>query len=521
MRPSQLTKAEKSLHDQINILPGKQLLTAFGTLSAALLIACIDQNGISVTLPTISRDLSAESTISWAGTASLLANTTFQMLYGRLSDILGRKTIFIATILILSAADLLCGLSKNAPMFYVFRGIAGIGGGGITNLSMIIVSDIVTLDQRGKYQGIIGSIVGFANVIGPFIAALIVQKAIWRGFFFLLAPLSILAAVLTYFFLPSKPPTADFKSSISKVDWAGALLISAGVILLLIPISGGGSYFQWSSPMIISMLAIGSVSFIAFVTWEWKLAKLPLMPVDIYKNYAVSIMLTQSFLLGAVYQSYLYYVPLYLQNAHQYSVMTSALLYMPMVISQCISSILSGQYISRFKRYGEVIMFGFGTWTLGAGLALILKRDTHPAAIATILSVVGVGVGSVFQPTLIALQANSPISRRAIIISNRNFYRCAGGACGLTVSAALLQARLRSALPAEYKYLATSTYSVPSAGESQVPGVLDAYMAASHSVFILQLPLIGLCFLGTALLKDRGLEPVETDQPNEPVVSQG
>ncbi|CAH0057717.1 unnamed protein product [Clonostachys solani] len=481
MRPSQLTKAEKSLHDQINILPGQQLFAAFGTLSAALFIACIDQNGISVTIPTISRDLSAESTISWAGTASLLANTTFQMLYGRLSDILGRKTIFIATILILSVADLLCGLSKNATMFYVFRGIAGIGGGGITNLSMIIVSDIVTLDQRGKYQGIIGSIVGFANVVGPFIAALIVQRAVWRGFFWMLSPLSVLAAVLTYFFLPSKPPTATFKASISKVDWAGALLISAGVILLLIPISG----------------------------------------VDIYKNYAVSVMLIQNFLLGAVYQSYLYYVPLYLQNAHQYSVMTSALLYMPMVITQCISSIVSGQYISRYKRYGEVIMFGFGTWTLGAGLALILKKDTHPAAIAAILSVVGVGVGSVFQPTLIALQANSPISRRAIIISNRNFYRCAGGACGLTVSAALLQARLRAALPAEYKYLAASTYSVPAAGESQVPGVLDAYMAASHSVFILQLPLIGLCFLGTALLKDRGLEPVEADQPNEPVISQG
>lgn len=248
-RQNVVAKAEKGLHDQVNLLPRRQLIVAFATLSITLLIVFIDQNGISVTLPTIAADLDAEDTISWAGTASLLANTTFQMLYGRLSDVFGRKTVFMTAIGLLCLADLLCGLSQNAVMFYVFRAVAGIGGGGITNLAMIIVSDIVTLEQRGKYQGIIGSMIGLGNVIGPFLAAAFVHKTTWRAFFWMLSPLGALTGILTYFFLPSKPPTASFKESVQKIDWMGSLMSSVGVIFLLIPISGGRlpfSYLRWS-----------------------------------------------------------------------------------------------------------------------------------------------------------------------------------------------------------------------------------------------------------------------------------
>lgn len=145
-------EAEKSLHDQTNILPIGQLLVVFSGLAVSTLISFVDQNGISVTLPTVSKELHAQDTISWAGTSSLIANTIFTVLYGRLSDIFGRKVVFIGTLLLLCIADLLCGLAVDAPMFYVFRGVAGIAGGGVTSLTMIIVSDVVTLEERGKYQ---------------------------------------------------------------------------------------------------------------------------------------------------------------------------------------------------------------------------------------------------------------------------------------------------------------------------------------------------------------------------------
>lgn len=234
--------AEQALHNQYNLLPRRQLFVCMVTLSLTMLVSFIDQNGISITLPTIAKDLDATDTISWAGTTSLVANTTFQMLYGRLSDVFGRKSVFLAAIGCLSLADLLCGLAQNATMLYVFRGLAGIGSGGITNLALIILSDVVTLEKRGKYFGILAAMIGLGNVLGPFLAAAFVWRTTWRAFFWMLAPLGALTGVLAYFYLPDKPPTVGFKESVMKIDFAGTIASSLGIIFLLIPISGGSSY---------------------------------------------------------------------------------------------------------------------------------------------------------------------------------------------------------------------------------------------------------------------------------------
>lgn len=226
-------------------------------------------------------------------------------------------------------------------------------------------------------------------------------------------------------------------------------------------------------------------------------------------------MLCQSFLFGAVYQSYLYYLPLYFQNVRQFSVIVSAAYTAVLVTFQSTFSILGGQYISRKKRYGEIIWAGFGSWTLGSGLMLYFTRTTHPGLLVIPLVFVGIGVGFIFQPTLIAFQAHVPKSKRAVITSNRNFFRCAGGACGLAISAAVLQAVLRANLPADYAYLAEDTYSLTKFDGPAWDEVLDAYMAASRAVFILQVPLIGICLVGCLFVRDRGLQPPEEEPVRE------
>ncbi|KAJ5329300.1 hypothetical protein N7452_009690 [Penicillium brevicompactum] len=507
-------EAEKALHDQTNILPFGQLMVVFSSLAISLLICMVDQNGISVTLPTISRDLSAQNTISWAGTSSLIANTMFTVLYGRISDIFGRKIVYLSALLTLCIADLLCGLSQNPAMFYAFRGLAGIAGGGVTSLTMIIVSDIVTLERRGKYQGILGAALGLGNVIGPFIAAAFIMRSTWRGFFWLISPLAACSAVIGYFLIPNNAGNGSFWENVARIDWFGVLASSIGIIFLLIPISGGGSYFPWDSPMVISMLVIGGLSLIAFLFIEWKVATLPMLPVVFFKNKVVATIFLQSFLLGAVYQANLYYLPLYYQNARGWSPIVSAAMTSPMVAAQSIFSIISGQYISRLKRYGEIIWIGFGLWTLGSGLMLLFDDSTHPAIVAVIVFIMGAGVGFTFQPTLIALQAHCTKSQRAVVIANRNFFRCMGGACGLAISAAILQATLRSNLPTKFAYLAESSYSLPSRSNlnaTEWASILHAYAKASHSVFILQVCLIGICFLACVFIRDRGLE-----RPKEP-----
>lgn len=278
MKQKRQQDAEKALVDQTNLLPRGQLLIVFAGLASSVLICFMDQNGISVMLPTIGRQLNAEDTISWAGTSSLIANTMFTVLYGRLSDIFGRKVVFMAALALLCIADLLCGLSQNAAMFYVFRGLAGVAGGGASSLTMIIVSDVVTLKARGKYQGILGSCVGAGNVIGPFIAAAFVQKSTWRGYFYMISPLAACCAIIAYFLLPNNMRKEGMRKNASRIDFLGILASSVAIISLLIPISGGGAYFPWNSPMVISMLVIGGCALIAFILIEWKVATLPMLP---------------------------------------------------------------------------------------------------------------------------------------------------------------------------------------------------------------------------------------------------
>ncbi|KAB8238089.1 putative MFS transporter [Aspergillus alliaceus] len=500
--------AEEALHDQSNILPFRQLILVLCVLSGSLLIVLIDQNAVGVALPTIGRELDAENTITWAGTSSLIGSTMFSALYGRLSDIFSRKAVYISALVVLCLSDLLCGFAQNAMMFYIFRGFAGLAGGGVLSLTSIIVSDIVTLENRGKYQGILGSMIGLANATGPFIAAAFVQRSSWRGFFYLLAPVTGCGAVVAYYLIPSKMTREDIWKALGLIDYIGALTSSLGTIFLLIPVSGGGNYFAWDSPMVIGMLAVGGILLVLFVFIEWKVAILPMLPLSFFKNRIVTTLLVQSFLLGACYQSRLYYLPLYFQNARQWTPFVSATMILPMVLPQSLASISGGQYMSRVKRFAEVLWVGYFLWTLGAALTLLFNNHTSRGTISGVLVVTGLGIGFTFQPGMVAIQTHVSLAQRAVVIAGRNFFRCLGGACGLAVSAAILQSGLKASLPEEYKYLAYSTYTLPpqsSIPEREWTAIVNAYADASHRVFIFQVPLMALCLLSCVLVRDEGL----------------
>lgn len=228
----------------------------------------------------------------------------------------------------------------------------------------------------------------------------------------------------------------------------------------------------------------------------------------------VCILLLQSVLLGIVYYSQLYYLPLFFENARQLPPYVSAALIVPITSAQALSSIASGQYITYMSKkkgrggYVEVIWAGFLLWTIGVALTCMFTRNTPIYAIVLILVCQGTGVGLVFQPTLVALQAYTSKENRAVIISNRNFLRSTGGAIGLVISAAMLQNSLKSNLPEEFKHLALSTYSTPDFShttEAQKDAVLTAYANASRSVFVLNVPFMAFCLLACLVMKDKGL----------------
>ena len=254
---------------------------------------------------------------------------------------------------------------------------------------------------------------------------------------------------------------------------------------------------------------------------------MPMMPLHVYTIPAVCAILIQNFLFGIVYYSHLYYLPIYYQNARQFSPLLSATLTIPFVAGQSCFSILSGQYVSRLKRYGEVIWCGYALWTLGTGLILLFNRTIPKWEIVIILIVEGAGVGNVFQPTLVAAQAHSLKRDRAVVIGVRNFLRALGGAIGLALSSAVFSNVLKRSLnslstpfPSELKSeILDSILHVPdltNLTSVEKDEVLDSYMHASRAVFIVWVPIMGMCLALCLLIKDRGLtRPEEKPQIQE------
>jgi len=392
--------------------------------------------------------------------------------------------------------------------------------GGITSLTMMIVSDVVTLQERGKYQGILGAMVGSGNALGPLIASAFAINTTWRGLFYLLAPLILSTAVTSWLWLPSNMPKVDLRETLAKIDFLGLCFGTAAVILLLIPISSGGhNGTPWSSPEVVTMLVVGGICLMAFVLVEWKWARLPMMPLSMFRIPSVAAMIAQSFLLGACYYSYLYFLPLYFQNVRGKNPLIAACLQLPLVGSQSTVSTLSGLYMSWFNRYKELIWIGFGIWTLGAGLLVLANETIHLGLISLFLVFVGFGTGMVFQPTLVALQAHCPKSQRAVVTSNRNFLRSSGGAVGLAVSSAVLTNVLKGSLPGRLLYVAESTFAAPNlANFSPADRVLikRAYADASRAVFIWCVPLTGLCFVLNVFIKDNGLQRKDEQETATP-----
>lgn len=234
----ELSSLEKrtQLHDQTLRLSFPRLIASYLCLCACYFISYLDMNSTTTALPTISNALSAGTTITWAGTAFLLGQTTFQPLYGRISDITGRKPVLLASIGCLFLGDLLSGLARNPLWLYLTRAIGGIGAGGISSLVAIIVSDLVSLKERGKYQGFISISIGAGAMTGPFVAASLVQRQSdgWRWVFWVPSILAFICMVVLYFVLSLRPVEGNWKEKADKIDWWGVFASVTGIVLLLV-----------------------------------------------------------------------------------------------------------------------------------------------------------------------------------------------------------------------------------------------------------------------------------------------
>ncbi|KAF2400585.1 putative MFS transporter [Trichodelitschia bisporula] len=515
-----MAKELKDQQDLSNAFRFSRLVIILSALAFTLFVSFIDQTSVSTALPAIAKSLDAFETISWAGTSFLVANTAFQLINGRMSDIFGRRNCLLVCMTTLAVGDLLCGFAKTPAQLYVFRGIAGIGAGGINSLVMIIFTDMTTLQQRGKYQGLLETNIALGNGVGPLIGGAFSQSAAtWRWAFWLIVPVTAVAGVTIFLTLPKTRVEGSVVEKLGRVDYGGMLLSLAAVIFLLIPISSGGSTWSWSSPLIISFLVIGSLLGISFILYEWKFAQYPVMPLRVFERPSAKIMFTHNFLTGIVYYSDLYFLPLYFQVVLGHSPLLSGILILPLILGFSASSALGGVMLSRLNRCNPIIWAGYVMWTAGAGAHMAFGKDSSVGLLVGCLLVEGIGMGWAFQPVMIALLANTRKEDRAVVTGLRNFLRTIGGAVGLAVCTATINNVLRANLPegVSGKSAMQLIHTLDGGKESEMVRV--AYMKGVKIVFYLACPIIAVCLISSLALTDVTLTTAY-DKPAEAGVVQ-
>ncbi|KAL8800250.1 MAG: hypothetical protein Q9182_005306 [Xanthomendoza sp. 2 TL-2023] len=361
---------------------------------------------VATAIPTISSELNSASGYLWIGGAYLLANAAGAPLWAKLSDIWGRKPILLAAVTMFAASSVVCAMAKSIKMLIVGRAFQGTAGGGLLQLVNIVISDIFSMRQRSLYLGFCEFVWALASGIGPVLGGVFTQLVSWRWIFWVNLPCSASAFVLILLFLDVHNPKTALFDGVKAIDWFGSISIIGLTIMLLLGLNFGGTTFPWDSPKVICLIVFGCLMSVLFIFSEKRLARYPLMPVELLQHRSSVMSLLVNFVHGFVYIAAEYYLPLYFQAVGQASPIRSGVLTLPFLLSQTVMGMASGFLIHRTGRYLELIWVGMLLMTIGFGLFIHLDAVSSIGEIITFQIVAGLGSGLLFEPPLIAIQAH-------------------------------------------------------------------------------------------------------------------
>jgi EmrB/QacA subfamily drug resistance transporter len=419
----------------------RQVLPAFAGLLIAMLLGSLDQTIVATALPTIVRDLGGLDHLSWVVTAYLLGATVSMPLWGRASDLYGRKRLFQAAIAVFLAGSALSGLAGTLGQLIAFRALQGLGAGGLMTLAMAIVADIIPPRERGRYQGYIQMVFVLASVAGPLLGGVLVDNLSWRWVFYVNLPIGAIAlTVITRFLhLPAERRPA-------RIDYAGAALLAAALSCILLVTTWGGRDYGWTSPELLGLAVTGLALLAAFVVRERR-APEPILPLRLFREPVFLIVAAALFLTTLAFFAAIVFVPVFLQIVTGASATRSGVLLLPLLLSATASTTVSGRVISRTGRYKVFPAAGLGL--MAVGLLLLSTMDTHTsrATVAAFLVVFGAGFGMVSQVLTLAIQ--NAVDRRdlGIATASANLFRSLGGAVGVAVFGAIFASGLDTSVP--------------------------------------------------------------------------
>ncbi|CAD0112908.1 unnamed protein product [Aureobasidium uvarum] len=372
------------------------IMTALGM---AVFLAALDVTIITTALPTISEYFHSAAGYTWIGSAYLLGNASSVPLWGKISDIFGRKPILIVANLLFLIGSLIAALANSIGMLIAARAIQGVGGGGLVTLVNICISDLFSLRRRGAYFGIIGGVWALASAIGPVIGGVFTEKVSWRWCFYINLPLDGAALVIIFFFLDLKTPRTPLWEGLKAIDWIGALLVIGGVLMFLFGLEYGGVTYPWDSATVLCLIIMGVFTMVLFFINEWKFAKSPVMPLRIFQTRSNIAVLGVCAIHGMVFISASYYLPLYFQAARGATPLLSGVYILPQALSLSFASMATGIFIRKTGQYLPAIWFGMVFLVLGFGLFVDFTANSSWAKLIIYQIIAGIGIAP-----LIALQ---------------------------------------------------------------------------------------------------------------------
>jgi len=525
---SKLTKVSNKKSNKNDVAPKslthKEIMFVLSGLMVGLLLAALDQTIVSTALKSIVEDFDGLAHYTWVVTAYLLTSTASTPLYGKISDLYGRRPVFQFAIITFLIGSFAAGASTSMEQLIAFRAVQGLGAGGLMSLTFVIIGDIISPRERGKYQGYFGGVWGLSSVAGPLLGgyfsdhAQILGVSGWRWIFYINLPFGIAALILTSIFLHIPKVKREH-----SIDYLGALLLVSGVSSLLLGLSVYGPQDGWQNSKTLLTIAAAIVLMLLFIFQESR-AKEPIIPLTLFKNHTFSVTSVMAFIIGAGMFGAIIMLPLYFQIVKGDSATSAGLKLIPFMIGIVTFSIVSGKLITKHGHYKRFPIMGLSLMTVGLFMLSTLTQTTPFWQLAFYAVLIGAGLGLSMQTIVIALQNAVEFRDLGVATSANTFFRSIGATMGVALFGTVYASRLAHNLPIEIEKLRASN---PAALVGATPekfealkdntavlqtftpelqaGIINAFVNSFHVVFLTSVPITIIGFFIAFMLRETPL----------------